>query len=200
MIQVRNLYRSSNGCAAPTKVHTMACAPVSISSTKRSSKVRAHASSSCACFFKWSRSRRSSPSKVRLNLRVCRRYSAACNFTFLMFLLSGWLAKIASSVCDKTASSTRLTLPMRTTFSPLPSSRSVSRSAAVLLGAVTNTVLSRSHRRAMAATNVVVLPVPGGPCITVTSWLASIAVTAFCCDGLRLAFSSVLLVSNAYLF
>ena len=51
----------------------------------------------------------------------------------------------------------------------------------MLLCAHTSTWFSRRSVSQMASTSVVVLPVPGGPCTTITSLARSTSFTAFSC-------------------
>ena len=60
-------------------------------------------------------------------------------------------------------------LPTRTRRTPRAISCELIQSMAALLGAHTSTCGSRRVVSTIASTNVVVLPVPGGPCTTDTS-------------------------------
>ena len=120
--------------------------------------------------------------KLRLYLCAISLNSPACFFSRFISFTELWAAILLSRVSAISRSDTLAGLPTRSTFSPSSDSFSLSRSTAVLLGAVTSMRFSPCAMSArMACTSVVVLPVPGGPCTMASSLACSILFTACCC-------------------
>src|SRR3954466_9210053 len=87
-------------------------------------------------------------------------------------------------VCSTTPGSTRAGCPTRTTSIPAATSRSARLSTARFDGAAASTFSPRAAARRITSTNTVVLPVPGGPCTSMTSCARSASSTAAFCSWL----------------
>ena len=117
--------------------------------------------------------------KLRLYFRAILLNSSALflsSFTSFCCLL---LASLPSVVWAKIASSTFVVLPTLSIFNCCFINPLAILSTAVLLGAATTIFCPCNFSCTIASINVVVLPVPGGPCTMHTSLFCSIAFTAF---------------------